>query len=394
MRKINKQDVFKLVLVLALVAGMGLAMGAIGRFVPTHKIVQPVYCGSCHPEQVEELNETTHLAGFATDIEEAVEARGSKIEAARAISGGCTMCHNYWDNFKWWGVRNFSVDTVEVDNPSIVDVGIQMPTDIYGNPVSPYGLGSTESYVMNVSATHPTATWDESTEPWTAGLDVYKWSDANGSRTRLDYVWSKLSSLSPGPVGFRITGASAPYYSCGTAEKGLCHSAVDAVALSSLDKKREFPEYGNGTNLTLYGAGTFFQHEMAFTTAQYAAKPVKICGACHVFKLPPMRWGGEPWAVKDVYEFSQEYQSYAETYGGQVAHDAIATGWYDATDPFGFRPTYNDLTGDATVQGSDKIFDVRFRTPDWAHANVPCIRCHVHAGINEKLVSSNEGFIK
>jgi len=382
MRKINRTDVVRLILVLSLVAGIGFAMGSVGRFVPTHKIVQPVYCGSCHPEQVEELNETTHLAHFSREIEEAAESRGSGIEAARAISGGCTMCHNYWDNFKWWGVRNFSVDTVEADNPTIAEVGIQGPTDIYGNSVSPYGLGSTQSYVMNVSMTR-NGTWYEVTEPWAAGLDVYMYNKNGTNYTRLDYVWSKLSSLSPGPVGIRYVNESTGYVkSCGTAEKGLCHSAVDAVALSGLDKKREFPEYPEGSNATLMGAGTFFQHEMAFTTAQYAAKPVKICGACHVFKLPPMKWGGEPWAVDDVYTFSKTYNEY-----GNGKLDAQTP-----DDPFGFRPTYNDLTGEATVAGGGKYFDVKFRTPDWAHANVPCIRCHVHAGINGKTVSDNEGY--
>lgn len=374
----------KALVAIAVIAAILFAAPSIGRFVPTHKIVQPVYCGSCHPEQVEELNETTHLAGFALDIEEAIEARGETIEAARAISGGCTMCHNYWDNFKWWGVKNFAVDTVEIDDPSITETGIQMPTDIYGNAVSPYGLGSTESYVMNISITRNASLWYEATEPWTAGLDVYQFTDAGGKHTRLDYVWSKLSSLSPGPVGVRYVGAAGFAKSCGTAEKGLCHSAVDAVALSSLDKKKEFPEWPNASNKTFTGAGTFFQHEMAFTTAQYAAKPVKICGACHVFKLPPMKWGGEPWAIDDVYTFSQNYAAA----GGHQA----APGSLDPTDPFGFRPTYNDLTGEASVfDDHGKWFDVKFRTPDWAHANVPCIRCHVHAGINEKLVSANEG---
>jgi len=418
MRKINKQDVLKMVLILALVAGIGLAMGAIGRFTPTHMIVQPVYCGSCHPEQVVELNETTHLADFAERIERAVENTNPTLEVTSAeyISGGCQMCHNYWDNFKWFGLTNVTVNEIESDNPSIGMIQSEgSPTDIYGNAVSPYGLGSTKSYVMNVtginytSGTYPDSLsnniggvvtidptigegrvgWNRIVVPWSAGLDVYQYTAANGvTYSRLDYVWSKLSSLSPGPVGFRtlnstLTGGAA---GCGTAEKGLCHASVDAMALSIAGAKKEFPEYPNGANATLSGSGTFFQHEMAFTTAQYAAKPVKLCGACHVFKLPPMRWGGEPWAVKDVWDFS-------------------STGSVDG-DPFGFRPTYNDLTGEGNAEAHitgrnvtgtgftyTKEFNVVFRTPDWAHSNVPCIRCHVHAGINAKLVSDNEAEI-
>jgi hypothetical protein len=401
MRKINRQDVLKLVLVLALVAGIGFAMGSIGRFVPTHKIVQPVYCGSCHPEQVEELNETTHLGDFAERIERAVEETNPTLEksAAEYVSGGCQMCHNYWDNFKWFGLKNVAVDVVEGDVPALGMIQSEgNPTDIYGNAVSPYGLGSTKSYVMNVtgrrydSATYP-SNWNSIVVAWPAGLDVYQYTYGNTTYSRLDYVWSRLSALSPGPVGFRVLNgtnpAGAALAGCGTAEKGLCHAATDAVALSMLGAKREFPEFPNlatnGSNgtvsginpqnmTTLTGSGVFFQHEMAFTTAQYAAKPVKICGSCHVFKLPPMRWGGEPWAVKDVWDYSN--------------------GNYPNSDPFGFRPTYNDLTGEANVEShvgtQTKEFNVMFRTPDWAHSNVPCIRCHVHAGINNKLVSGNE----
>lgn len=428
MRKLDRMDVIRIMFVLTLLAGIGLAMGSVGRFIPTHKIVEPVYCGSCHPEQVEELNETTHLADFAERIERNIENTRPDIEvsAARYISGGCQMCHNYWDNFKWFGLKNVTVDIVESDNPSLGRIQSEgEPTDIYGNAVSPYGLASTNSYIMNVtgrqykSGLYPddpggvypgegTVAWNQIVLPWPAGLDVYKFNTTDGSTYyRLDWVWSKLSSLSPGPVGFQVVNVSQDKVlgSCGTAEKGMCHAAADAVSLSFLGYKREFPEYPNNAtggealgfppgykNLTtLSGSGTFFQHEMAFTTAQYAAKQVKICGACHVFKLPPMRWGGEPWAVKDVWDFANK-----DNPGYYLPPPAPD---YVNDDPFGFRPTYNDLTGDADVDTHvstrvgqvthtyEKEFKVRFRTPDWAHANIVCIRCHVHAGINDKTVA-------
>jgi hypothetical protein len=288
------------------------------------------------------------------------------IPAARVISGACTMCHNYWENFKWFGVTNYSLNVVELDNPT-------PPKDIYGNYVSPYGLASTKSYVME-------ATQDGNgkiVSPWTAGLDTYQYTDVNDTvHTRLDYVWSNLSAVSPGPVLFNDTSVPS---GCGTAEEGLCHGAVDAVALSFEDLKPDFPEFPNGTNVTSAGAGVFFTHEMAFTTAQYAAKPVKICGACHVFKLPPMQWGGEPWAITDV--------KYASA-NGALGQAAVVSS--DVDNPFGFRPSYNDLTGEVSFNNLDgqELF-VRFRTPDWAHANVPCIRCHVHAGISGETVSDN-----
>jgi len=424
MRKINKTDVAKIMLVLALVAGIGLAFGSVGvgRFTPTHMIVKSVYCGSCHPEQVQELSKTTHIQDFSRDIEYAAYKatsdvngnNGTYLPAAEAVSKGCQMCHNYWENFKWFGVRNFTVSSIENDNPNVGQV-FDGATDIYGNAVSPYGLGSTTSYMANVSSINDKIIYHRNmpldVEPWTAGLDTYYWNDTNtGTKHyRLDYVWSQLSALSPGPVGWQVLGqVSTKTQGCGSAEKGMCHLAIGAVVSEAI--KQEIPEYPNGTNYTndswsyynnanrpatalgaenavagTVGGGIFFTHEMAFTTAQYAAKPVKICGACHVFKLPPMKWGGEPWAISDI----------------ETANDNNGT-VQPNTDPFGFGPTYNDLTGEGLInskglntsapnwpEASQYAFRVAFKTPDWAHANVPCIRCHVHAGVNGETVSNN-----
>lgn len=425
MRKINKMDVARLVLVLALVAGIGLAFGSVGRFIPTHKIVQPVFCGSCHPEQVQELSATTHLGKFTEEVSSWTKnyngnasqgatsaTKESAYPNARAISGGCVMCHNYWENFKWYGVRNFDLQAYDSDIP---DIGtLPTPTDIYGNPVSPYGLGSTKQYYMNVSEikqAQPGAV-ALTAEPWKAGLDTYRYTDPQGTHTRLDYVWSRISAVSPGPVGFvKINASTGALSSCGggTVEHGLCHIAASAVALAFTDQKYEVSDYPNnftGGNITTpFGTvssasnfagkgqkGIFFTHEMAFTTAQYAAKPVKICGACHVLKLPPMQWGGEPWAISDI--------KVATTAGGTSDNMKAAIAGND--DPFGFRPTYNGLTGfagdgmqiekntkEARGQAEELAdFPVAFRTPDWAHANVPCIRCHAHAGINGDTVSA------
>ncbi len=404
MRKINKMDVLRLVLVLALVAGIGLAFGSVGRFVPTHKIVQPVYCGSCHPEQVKELSATTHLGKFTSEIEDwtknanstgTFQVDESAYPNARVISGGCVMCHNFWENMKWYGVRNFALGQFDSDYPQL-----SPPTDIYGNEVSPYGLGSTKQWYMNASLVKSNEAQnlgvELSVEPWQAGLDNYSYADSKGDHKRLDYVWSALSAKSPGPIGFVKIDGNGTVGTCGggTVEHGLCHMAASAVVLAYTDKKNEvmdgFPNDNSSatgfTSAKRVGKGIFFTHEMAFTTAQYAAKPVKICGACHVLKLPPMQWGGEPWAIAEIKAFSE---------GTSPA------------DPFGFRPTYNDLT--ATAGGnmehakstkeasgtwepnSGDSLPVAFRTPDWAHSNVPCIRCHVHAGVNGETVSDNVG---
>lgn len=356
----------------------------VGRFSPSHLIIQEVYCGSCHPEQVSELGSSgAHLAHFASGINGSYnKLTGGNLEAAMAITDGCTMCHNYWDNMKWFGVNNLAVTTYSVDNPTPI-------TDIYGNQISPYGLSSTQAFLFRIGDKKggPAAGLGGSgVEPWDAGLDVYQYTNGSGIvKTRVDYVWSKLSSLSPGPANFNSTGGGLPN-SCGTAEKGLCHIAQNSIAQSEAGLRPEFPNNGsNGTNPgASRGSGVFFRHEMAYTTAQYAAKPVKLCGACHVFKLPPMTWGGEPW--------SQQVIEQAATTGILPVGGTIPTVINGHTgDPFGFTPLYPQSgTMSLDYTGHNQTFNVAFKTPDWAHQNVPCIRCHVHAGVNGETVSNNE----
>lgn len=391
----------KALVAIAVISAILFAAPTIGRFVPTHKIVEPVFCVSCHPEEGAELTATTHLPHFTKAVQDITTefgtiAKPSTISEAEAITGGCTMCHNYWENFKWFGVTNHAIVDVEIDNPDPV-------TDIYGNDVSPYGLASTESFSWRIQEQPDATKWgpDKITggvEPWAAGIDTYQYTDVNGvTHTRLDYVWSELSSLSPGPVVFEVLEEDGTVAEgCGTAEKGLCHAAEQAVALAAVNKKLEFPDQknvGNGIDGDVFavgadadgdgvveagegpsGNGVFFTHEMAYTTAQYAAKPVKLCGACHVFKLPPMTWGGEPWAGADIRDWSD---------------NSALDGSVPSTDPFGFTPTY-DQSGFVSFVRSGKTFDVMYRTPDWAHQIVPCMRCHVHAGINGESVSNNK----
>ena len=381
----------KALVAIAIISAIVFAAPTIGRFVPTHKIVEPVYCVACHPEEGNELTATTHLPHFTKAVQDITTefGAGKTISDAEAISGGCTMCHNYWDNFKWFGVTNVAIVPVEIDDPEPL-------TDIYGNDVSPYGLGGTQSFSFRIQeqpdASKVPAGVTGGVEPWKAGIDTYQYTDAAGTtHTRLDYVWSALSALSPGPVVFELLKEDGTVAEgCGTAEKGLCHAAEQAVALAAVNKKLEFPDQanvGNGIDGDTFviadkngdgiadsgesagGQGVFFQHEMAYTTAQYAAKPVKLCGACHVFKLPPMKWGGEPWAGDDIKELSVP--------GSSVG------------DPFGFTPTY-DQSGDLNFAYKGAIFETKYKTPDWAHSTVPCMRCHVHAGINGESVSSNK----
>lgn len=430
MRKINRMDIIRMMLVLTLVAGAGLALGAVGRFTPTHKIVEAVNCISCHPEEAAELTATTHLQHFAAEVDAKFEAvnGGFQMDDAEAITGGCTMCHNYWDNMKWFGVNYEDISLIEHDNPDLLydcepatgtasggkipqyigcDGRVDTPKDIYGNTVSNYGLGSTNAWLLKIGEV----------EPWMPGIDTYAFTHAgpdgipvtldDQNWKRIDYVWSALSALSPGPVAFQEVdpGVDTIYGTaddtiiagCGTAEKGLCHIAKEAVGLAAAAKKGEFSELeqagpdgmlGTADDTDLYnnhGAGVFFQHEMAYTTAQYAAKPVKLCGACHVFKLPPMVWGGEAWASMDIKSAS------IIAAGGVEGAPAFTDATNLYSDPFGFRPAY-DLTGEyhGKYTRANEYFDIRYKTPDWAHQNVPCIRCHSHAGVTGETVSSNK----
>lgn len=114
MKKVNRTNILKILLVLTLVAGVGASVAAIGRFTPTHAISEPVYCGACHPDQVVELNATTHLPHFASAIYEQAEARlagnaEAEMTKAEAVSGGCMMCHNTWDNREKFYVTGYSL---------------------------------------------------------------------------------------------------------------------------------------------------------------------------------------------------------------------------------------------------------------------------------------------
>jgi hypothetical protein len=365
MRKINRTDVIKIMLVLSLVAGIGLAVASVGRFEPTHMITKDVYCGSCHPEQIQELSATTHLAHFASGINNSVfAASGNKttVTSAEAISDGCEMCHSYWDNLPEYGVANLSVNQSRQN--------VLLLTDIYGNTISPSGLATTYWYDVNIS----------SVSPWQAGITTYAYTDSKGTNwTRLDYLWSDLSSISPMPATF-IDSNSTTYIkgdssmSCGrsSTERGLCHIASTAVTQMELGQL-------SGPNLTSE-TSALFRHEMAYTTDQYAAKPVKMCGVCHVDKLPPMTWGGEPWSQGVIQQAS------ANNGSANISLNGVNNNPYD---PFGFQPAY-DSTGFINLDNGTKTdMAVTYKTPDWAHANVACIRCHEHAGINGATVSDN-----
>lgn len=379
MRKINRTDVLKLVLVLAFVAAIGTSLGAIGRFTPTHAIVEPVYCGACHPDQVIELNATTHLPHFAGAIYEEAEAiaagSSAEITQAEAVSGGCMMCHNTWANRE--KIFFVGYELAEVNNNSKVtynDVNVKNTNDavLYDVPVS-LNSGGTQEIRLGTTVTAVKVTVQD---PGSSGVDINTpiINTSDGTNVTLDSaadtnltalnastgagtvkitykvstgatksykdVWGALSALSPRDGFFFNDQTNAA--SCGNPEKALCHAVETIAGKNMMNQMLENTAGGLGKQ-SGSGNGIYFRHEMAYTSAEYAAKQVKFCGVCHVNKLPPMTSDGEP--IRQ-----------------NLANNAVV-----------IRVSH----GEELLNTSN----VTTTSPEWAHRQVQCVRCHGHAGI-------------
>lgn len=385
MRKINRSDVLKLVLVLAFVAAIGASLGAIGRFTPTHAIVEPVYCGACHTDQVRELGATTHLPHFANAIMENAEAalagnHETEITTAEAVSGGCMMCHNTWNNREKIYVAgyNLSLDgngdyKLKYNDATWKSDGTITRYDVLVNVTAPSDyvrLGtdvtSIKVYTQDPGSADPAVVGDggiatKYTKALVLGADYsanttgitflaggtisgalaagsgsvfMTYKTTNGTTVSYKKMWGDLSANSPSTGYFfnDITGSP----SCGNLEKGACHAVEVSIGRAAANTMLENLG-GTGS-----GNGVYFQHEMAYTSAEYAAKQVKLCGACHVNKLPPMTADGEPIRL-------------------------------DSTDvPQLTRTSHGAVTFETNISTVSN---------DWAHRQVQCVRCHGHAGI-------------
>lgn len=377
----REQTIAKMVIAVLIVASAGLAVASIGRFTPTHAIVEPVYCGACHPDQVRELNATTHLPHFAGAIYEEAEvimAPGESITQAEAVSGGCMMCHNTWANRDqiWLSGYNLSTYTTAAGSTEYVlkfndvvatNTSSSTQYDVLVNSTSnPTGYIRLGSNVTGIAVT----VQDPGTSGLAAGAKLigggsdyslngttgislvysganttllngvgsikiaYKPTGADVKTASYKEVWGALSAVSPAKGTFYndVSGAKT----CGNLEKGMCHAAETAVGQAAGGK---MPENQQGVS----GAGVYFQHEMAYTSAEYAAKQVKLCAVCHVEKLPPMTADGEP-----------------------IRQD-VTSGV-----PKVVRYSHGTLLLDTNIS---------LVSSDWAHKQVQCIRCHSHAGI-------------
>jgi len=367
----------KITIAILIVASVGLAMASIGRFTPTHAIAEPVYCGACHTDQMAELNDTTHLAHFSQaiyDVAEQVGAGGTtEMTTAEAVSGACMMCHTTWNSRDMIYVNGYNLATNVNDSSGNV-------TDNYRLTFNDIVLSKTNSSVMydvfvnttagdqfvrlgtNISVTK-VYVQDAGTSGYTTGATIaasnYTTNSTgitllqagsaitalnNNGSVRIAYklnssevrslkeMWGELSALSPTKGVFYDDKAGKD--SCGNSEKGVCHAVEYTLGLNMNNKIAE-------NNLGVSGSGVFFQHDMAYTSAEYGAKQVKLCGVCHFNKLPPMTADGEPIRV-DVTDTTKIYRE---------SHGAV------------FET------------------NITLISSDWAHKQVQCIRCHSHAGI-------------
>ncbi len=375
--KLNKTNLAKMFILFAVLAGMGYASASIGRFTPTHAIVEPVYCGSCHPDQVVELNATTHLPHFAGAIyeeAEAINAGGSaEITQAEAVAGACMMCHNTWNNREKMFVNGYQISTennqtrlqyndivtTNATTGTMYDVAVpnasKLPAfkRLGGNVISiiatvqdpgTSGLAAGTNLTDEVSVNSTGVTLQAGTNTSLLTEDTGKgavkitYKVLNGSVVNLKTVWGDLSARSPTPGYFfnDQTGSA----SCGNPEKGFCHAIEISVGKNMMNQLPENTA-GAGGKQQGSGNGIYFQHEMAYTSAEYAAKQVKLCGVCHVNKLPPMDADGNPIRL----DLSTQ----------KVIRDSHGTRILDT--------------------------EITAISSDWAHKQVQCIRCHGHAGI-------------
>lgn len=387
----DKKMLATFVAIFLLLVGVGYAT-SIGRFSPTHKIVEPVYCGACHTDQIAELNATTHLPHFAGAIyeeAESIEAGGAAtVTQAEAISGGCMMCHNTWNNRDKIYVNGYSLTTAETvagtqTKLSYNDVGFN-PDPVKGKAGTMYDvpilLNGTGMQVIRLGTSVTgvkVVVQDPGTSGVTAGRTITNTSttssvildgsaDANlmllngtgsvkitytvnGAVVSFKTMWGELSALSPQQGVFYEDSAAAitGTASCGNVEKGMCHAVEIAVGKNTKNMMQE-NNLGTGGASSGSGTGVFFQHEMGYTSADYQAKQVKLCGVCHVNKLPPMDANGEPLGL-----MIDGVKVIRSSHGTEILNTTISV-----------------------------------TSSDWAHKKVSCISCHAHAGIKSGVTSN------
>lgn len=264
-----KRPILILVSIILIVGMAGVGAAAMpGRYVPTHKITEEVYCGSCHEAQVQELNETTHLAHFTGTLE---SRTGEELSSAGAVSGGCMMCHNNWDKRERLYVKNWTIQDTGNGYYNASWASVNSSSEVAAEIGQPIG-----------NRTHV--------------------EGANGNYTRFDVVWENLSARSPRTIDTKDT-AETNMRTCGEVQDALtCHGAASGVVKAAQGDFSEVP------GQDMEDSGVFFEHDMG-SPRQTASnmKYVKMCGSCHYKQFPPTRRNGTPMASALNEDFHVDY---------------------------------------------------------------------------------------
>lgn len=87
-----------------------IASSTIGRFTPTHMIVKQVFCVSCHPDEMDDLEKGRHITmmndtqnRFFTDY---VEIYGNNSNKVKTFLGPCYSCHITYINYQLFGLTD------------------------------------------------------------------------------------------------------------------------------------------------------------------------------------------------------------------------------------------------------------------------------------------------
>ena len=264
-----KRPILLLISVMLIVGMAGVGAAAMpGRYVPTHKITQPVYCGSCHTAQTAELNQTTHLTHFAGGVQETYNQNNAdNLSSAAAVSAGCQMCHNNWDTREQLYLVNYTM--------------------------SDDGTG------------HYTATWDQINSSQQIANEVGEFDASNKTvyadidndsveeeLTRMDAVWANLTEAEK-PV------KDGHGYSCGDAVDGLtCHASEEMAVMSAEGHLGEIPGEGG------HSSSVMFSHNMGSPRMDGSNfKQVKMCAACHYNFIPATAANGTALNDQETFQY-------------------------------------------------------------------------------------------
>lgn len=107
--KMTKKQYIIIFLFILLVSSV-IASSRIGRFQPTHMIVKQVFCISCHPDEMNDLERGRHInimnttqSRFLTDY---IDIYGNVSEDVKTLLGSCYSCHVTYQRYELFGLTD------------------------------------------------------------------------------------------------------------------------------------------------------------------------------------------------------------------------------------------------------------------------------------------------